>query len=228
MIDERGARRLVQLPPEMGREIRWAFRRLGRSPGFAAAAIVTLALGIGMSAAVLTLVNGILLKPLPYPAADRLVVIQHELPGFDMPGERVAKFGGHYALLAHYLERSRAFEEIGGFASFDAAVAEPDNPQFLRMASATAGFFRVLGLQPVAGRLFEDEDPAPDVNARGGSLLAHSLWSERYGRAGRATVANPTSVCGPRPPASAGPATSRRRGSDSSTRPGRRRQRTTS
>ncbi|MGH9322207.1 MAG: ABC transporter permease [Vicinamibacteria bacterium] len=165
---------------ETGRELWGALRRLHRSPAFAVAAVLTLALGIGASSSVLTVVYGVLLKPLPYPDADRLIVIEHELPGFEMPGGRTPTFGGHYALLAHYRDRSRSLEEVGGFAAFDAAIAERGNPQYLRMATATAGFFRALGLPPLLGRLLHDEDPSPDDF--GPSLLTYGLWSQRFGR----------------------------------------------
>jgi predicted permease len=167
---------------EMARELRGAVRRLGRSPGFAAAAIVTLALGIGASAAILTVVYGVLLKPLPFPEPDRLVVIEHELPGFDMPGSRTATIGGMYAQLADYLDRSIAFEEIGGYTAFDAAFAGEGSAQLLHMASATAGFFRALGLRPAAGRLWTDDDPASFNSAVGTSLMADGLWTARFGR----------------------------------------------
>ena len=177
----RGRGRMSQFA-EMARELRAAARRLGRSPGFAVPAVLTLAVGIGGAAAVLTVVYGVLLKPLPYPHADRLVVIEHELPGFDMPGSRTATIGGLYAQLADYLERSSAFDEIGGFTTFDAALAEGGSAQLLHMASATAGFFRALGLRPVAGRLLTDDDAAPFNSAVGPSLLTDGLWTERFGR----------------------------------------------
>jgi len=165
-----------------GLELRMAVRRLRRNPGFATAAVLTLALGIGATAAVLTGIYDILLKPLPYPDAGRLVVIQHELPGFEMPGGRTATIGALYAQLAHYRERSRSFEEIGGFASFDAVIGAEGDPQYLRMAAATAGFFRALGLGPRLGRLLEDDDPAPDQGAISASVLADGFWAQRFGR----------------------------------------------
>ena len=164
---------------ETGREARMALRRLRRSPGFAVAAALTLTLGIGASAAVLTVVHGVLLAPLPYPDADRLVVVEHELPGFEMPGGRTATIGGIYAQLAHYLERGGAFEELGGFVAFDATITEHGSPQFLRMATATAGFFRALGLPPLVGRLLAADEPSPDE--AGPSLLTYGLWAQRYG-----------------------------------------------
>jgi len=183
-VVEPGARgpgyRLAHQIADTGREVRYAFRRLRRSPTFVAGAVLTLAIGIGASAAVLSGVYGILLKPLPYPDADRLVVIEHELPGFEMPGERTATVGGQYAQLAYYRERSRSFEEIGGFVTFDAAIADRQNPQYLRMANATVEFFRALGVQPRLGRLLNDDDPAPDEG--GASVLSDGLWVQRFGR----------------------------------------------
>jgi predicted permease len=173
---------LIYQAADAARELRAAVRRLRRSPGFAATGILTLALGIGACAAVLTVVYGVLLKPLPYPDADRLVVIEHELPGFDMPGTRTATIGGLYSQLADYLERSTAFEEIGGFTTFDGAMAGDGHAQLLHMASATAGFFRALGLRPPLGRLFTDDDPASFNSAVGTSLLADGFWTERFGR----------------------------------------------
>ena len=170
------------LAGRLGWDVRLALRRLRRDPGFSLAAVLTLALGIGAMSAVLTVVYGVLLAPLPYPDANRLVVIEHELPGFETPDGRPPTIGGQYAQLAYYLERSRSFDDIGGFATFDAALVGAGDAQFLRMASATAGFFRALGLPPHLGRLLVDDDPAPDANVQGPALLGHDLWSQRFGR----------------------------------------------
>jgi len=164
------------------RELPAACKRLRRTPGFAAGAVAALAVGIGASTAVLALVHGILLAPLPFRDADRLVIIRHEMPGFDMPGERTPTIGGVYAQLAHYLEHSRSFDAIGGYATFEGVIVDNGRPDHVRMASATAGFFRALGVLPLAGRPLTDDDPAPDVGVRGASLLGHGLWLRRFGR----------------------------------------------
>lgn len=156
-----------------GVELRRAFRSLRRSPGFTAASVITLGAGLGATAAIFTLVDGILLRPLPYPDADRLVRVEHTM-GESASTNALARFA-----FALFEEENRSFDRIGGYWA----------PQLLTLAGdiaaervvatqATPGLFDVLGGRPVAGRLFTAEDAS---NGSGGVVIGERLWLRRYG-----------------------------------------------
>jgi len=158
-------------------ELRFAARRLARVPSFTVAAVFVLALGIGATTAVFSLVNGVLLRPLPYPSSDRLVWLGHsvEVSGVDRADQSDASF-----LL--YQEHARAFDGIA--ISHDADVnlgaADGDAARAERVASAgvSANLFDVLKVHPAIGRGFragEDRATAPKV-----AILSHALWQGHF------------------------------------------------
>ncbi|MGE5099372.1 MAG: ABC transporter permease [Deltaproteobacteria bacterium] len=158
-------------------ELRFAVRRLARAPSFTIAAVFVLALGIGATTAVFSLVNGVLLRPLPYPSPDRLVWLGHsvQVAGADKADQSDASF-----LLYH--ERARAFDGIA--ISRDADVnlgsADGDAARAKRVASAgvSANLFDVLGVHPASGRGFvegEDRPTAPKV-----AILSDALWKDNF------------------------------------------------
>jgi len=163
------------------RELRLAARQLGRSPGFTLAAVLTLALGIGVTAALITVVWDVVLAPLPFPEPDRLVVIEHRLPGYPSQNGEVV-FGGFQGQVLQYAERSRELVEVGAYGSFDGAITEVESPEYTRIGYATPGFFRALGVRPQAGRLFEDEEPDA-ADGLGAAILGDGLARQRYGSA---------------------------------------------
>jgi predicted permease len=158
---------------------RLAARRLLRAPGFTIAAALTLMLGIGSTLIVFAVFHAVALRPLPYPEEDRLVVIEHPLPGFEANGE-VPTLGGLFGQLVHYEERSRTLDEVGGYWIFDAAITEADNPEYVRIGGATVGFYLALGVRAAHGRLFDGDEPVPTADVRGRALLSHGLWQRRY------------------------------------------------
>jgi predicted permease len=159
-------------------EVRQATRRLLRSPGFTAAATLPLAIGLGAAATIFTLVNDVVLAPLPYPDADRLVVIRSTLPGYEIDGRlpRVGAFMGQYL---HYRERSALVTELGGYWTFDAPLTGDKGTEYVQVGGGTAGLWRALGVRPVAGRLVREEDPWP-AEGQGATLLSHGFWTGRY------------------------------------------------
>src|SRR5436190_13063363 len=150
-------------------DLRYAGRTFRRSPGFVALAILTIAIGVGANAAIFTIVNAVLLRPLPFPDPDRLVLVSQT--------DRRTKVSAHDAAPANFLDwRARNHSFAGMTAMRDAAftLAAGDLPERVGGAIVSASFFDVLGVTPAIGRGFQpaDEQPgAPRV-----VVLSDGLW----------------------------------------------------
>ncbi|MGA2890906.1 MAG: ABC transporter permease [Terracidiphilus sp.] len=155
-------------------DIRYALRSMRKNPGFFAIAALTLALGIGSSIAVFSLVNAILLKPLPYPNAGQVVMIwrQGPLAGIgDMPFSP-----GEYCILAR---SETVFQNLGAFKKDSFNLTGVSDPELLEGVRVTAGFFPTLGVAPALGRTFtEEEDHAGRELV---VVLSNRLWRTRFG-----------------------------------------------
>ena len=152
-------------------DIRYASRLLGRSPGFALTAITTLALGVGASATVFSVVQAVVVDPLPYDAPEELVRLfdsSESQPKFPMAPANFQEYRTTVPALAALAAYERADLQLGG-----------DRPEQLRGIRATAGFFTLLGWPPALGRDFNraDELPGSDPVA----ILSHGLWVRRFG-----------------------------------------------
>lgn len=155
-------------------EFRQAFRKLSRTPWFTAVAVLTLAVGIGANTAIFSVVDGVLLQPLPYPEADRLVGLWHAAPGLDL-----AEFEQSNTTYTLYSEAAQSFEAIGLAGRTGATLTGSGEPTRLVTATATASLFQVLRTPPLLGRTFSQTEDDP-----GGSrvvILSHALWSDRFG-----------------------------------------------
>lgn len=154
-------------------DLRLALRALMRRPLFASVAVLTLALGIGASAAVFTLVDGVLFSPLPYPDADRLVAVEHQ--GRD--GAGLPTSPGLYRL---YAEQSRSLDGIAMHLGSAVNLMTPDRePERVDARLVTPSFFRVLGVDAQLGRAFTDAEGAP-----GGDpvvILSDAAWQSSFG-----------------------------------------------
>jgi putative ABC transport system permease protein len=166
-------------------DVRYAMRSLRRNRGFALAAVLTLGLGIGATAAVYGVVDGVLLRPLPWPGADRLVLVWQN--------DRVSGTQREAASLpdyADYVERARSFEGLGAFAGRSANLATAvGDPARVRVASVSASVFPILGVQPLAGRYFTAEEAAP-----GGPRVAVVSEAMGSGREGGAASLTGTTI----------------------------------
>ncbi len=152
-----------------------ALRQLRRSPGFAAVAVLTLGLGIGAITAMFTVVRAVVLDPLPYPEAERLVRLKTPVPGM----EAGAEWNLSAAQYFFFREHGRTFEELGAFQRTGVNVEGPDGPGRAEMVMATSGTLRLVGARPILGRLFGPEDDRP-----GGSdvaLLSEGFWRRQFG-----------------------------------------------
>ncbi|MGH7574232.1 MAG: ABC transporter permease [Longimicrobiales bacterium] len=158
------------------REVRQAMRRLVRAPSFTLPALLTLALAIGLNAAIFTLVLHVVLAPLPYRQSDRLVALDHGATGMDRP----SGIGITTGLYVHYLERAQAFESIALHTTFEMTVSGDLEAERVMVTAATPSLMRVLGLEPSLGRWFSEEEGV--VGGPRAVVLSHGLWQRRYGR----------------------------------------------
>jgi putative ABC transport system permease protein len=156
-------------------DVRHAWRTWRRTPVLALAAILTLALGVGANTAVFSIVHGVLLRPLPYPDADRLVEVFED-------NSRAG--GGPFfrASLLNYLswaERARSFEALAAFNGRDFTLTEHGEPERLLGSAVTASLFNVLGIAPIVGRPLTPADEHP--GAAPVVLIAEPLWVRAFG-----------------------------------------------
>jgi putative ABC transport system permease protein len=149
-------------------------RRLVKAPLFTTVAVVTLALGIGANAAIFSVVNGVLLKPLPYPDADRLVGVWHSAPGLDIP-----LLNQGPATYLTYREANQTFEDIGLWSTAAVSVTGTGEPERVSAMRVTDGTLGILGVRPALGRTFTAED---DRHGAGETvMIAHGYWQRTFG-----------------------------------------------
>lgn len=171
--ENRDARRLSLI--DSVAQLRLAARSLRRAPTFSVAAIVTIALAVGAACTVFTLVDTVLLRPLPYADSDRLVALWHSFPGIGMPLAPQAP-GTYYS----YRTSSRSFESIGAYSGGTATINYDDaalEPEQLPAAGVAAGVFTTLRTHPIMGRVFTDADEA--VGAPPVAVVSESFWRTR-------------------------------------------------
>ena len=159
----------------MIREIRFAFRRLVRSPGFVVIAAVTLALAIGATTAVLSLVNALLIRPLPYYAPQQLVLLLQHFKSQNL--ERVPVSPPEFV---DYESRARDFEKMGAFGFVDFNLANGDKPERIAGAQVTANVFPLLGVAPIRGRFFEPTEC--QVGHNDVIIISERLWQRKFNR----------------------------------------------
>jgi predicted permease len=152
-------------------DVRYAIRLLRRSPGFAATAVLTLAVSIGANAAIFSVVQGILIAPLPYPDPDRLVRLFEEAPGTPHFPMAPADFRDYRAEL-------QVFDGIAAYLRADLQLGDAQQPEQLRGMQVTSGFFRILGHPPALGREFEIAEEIEGNNDV--AILSHSVWMRRF------------------------------------------------
>jgi predicted permease len=153
------------------RDLRHAGRTLRRSPGFAFAAVGTLAIALGANAGIFSVVDAVLLRPLPYADADRLVQIAASAPGSDLPDE----FAVSPEFFLHYRDEATQLEDLATFNWFTATVRADDRVERLAQSMPSTSLFRTLGATPVIGRLPEEGEDGRVV------LISHGLWTTWFG-----------------------------------------------
>jgi putative ABC transport system permease protein len=155
-------------------DIRYGLRTLRRNSGFTVVAVLTLALGIGATTAIFSVVNGVLLRPLPFRDADRLAMVW-----LDNVPQGIRQDITSYPTFADWREQNRVFEGMAGFSPQQANLTGEAEPERIARAAVTAGFFPLLGVEPARGRGFdvrEEEQGSHRV-----AVLGHGLWQRRFG-----------------------------------------------
>ncbi len=160
----------------VGRELRQTVRALARSPRFTLVAALTLALGIAGATAIFSAVNGVLLKPLPYPHADRIVGVWHGAPdlGYD-------QFGISPGIFHQYLTENTVYESMGLYIPVERSLTEAGDAERLPVLASTAGLFEVLSVPPLLGRTYSEEETRE--GGPGVVVLSYDLWQRRFGGA---------------------------------------------
>jgi predicted permease len=155
---------------QTGQNLRYAFRQLRKSPAFTFTVVLMLALGIGATTAIFSLINGILLRPLPFSDPDRLVLLGDHLATFSGLGVTARE-------IATYSSATSAFSSFGGYATNSYELSGDANPEVVHAARLTAGVFPTLGIRPLLGRVFtrQEEDASLPL-----AVISYSLWLNRF------------------------------------------------
>jgi putative ABC transport system permease protein len=152
-------------------DVRYAIRRLLKSPGFTIVAVLTLALGIGANSAIFSVVNGVLLKPLPYTEPDRLVGLYHLFEG-----HRATMSGPNFTDVR---KLSKTLADAAAIARSQVILTGQGEPVRLDGAEVSASLFNMLGVRPILGRTFNADENQPGHNKV--AVLAYGLWQQRFG-----------------------------------------------
>jgi predicted permease len=158
------------------RHLKHSARALRRSPSFALVTIVVIALGIGVNAALFTVVRSVLLKPLPFANPEKLVRLYEDTFGHRFPHNQNAA-----GIFAEWKKQSHSFDgmAISGFTGYNLSGTQGQLPETVQAATFSASMLPVLGVQPALGRNFSTTDDSPSAN--GTVLLSWSLWKRRFG-----------------------------------------------
>src|SRR5881394_4415107 len=153
-------------------DLRYAVRSLRRAPGFTAVAVLTLALGIGANTAIFSVVNAVLLKPAPYPGADRLYAFMTTFPQGSFDRASPTKFNT-------WREYATAFDDLSAYRFTAVNLTEGDEVEQVPAGQVTSAFFKLFGASPVQGRAFAADEDRP--NGPHVVILSYGLWQRRFG-----------------------------------------------
>ena len=154
-------------------EVRYALRQLRRSPGFTLAAVLTLAFGIGATTAIFSIVEGVLLRPLPFAEPDRLVTVGDKLEGLDFGGEP----GTTAPEVRTYTRESHAFASLGGYKYATYAFSGAGDAVEINGARLTASIFETLGVSPMMGRVFTRQEDEGAVQV---AVISYPMWRSHF------------------------------------------------
>src|SRR6476660_5704501 len=161
-------------------DIRYGVRMLLKHKGFSAVAIIALGLGIGANTAIFSLVNGVLLRPLPFPDAQRIVYFEGKNPAAGITDSNIS-----YLDFTDWSQQTDLFASTAAYWTGNADLSgDGAEPEAVPRAGVTTGFFSVLGVQPILGRAIvpEDDKPATFNEGRGTvAIISHGLWKRRFG-----------------------------------------------
>jgi predicted permease len=165
-------RRGIPLLETLWQDIRYGLRMLRKSPGFTAVAILTLALGIGANTAIFSVVDAVLLRPLPYPHSDRLVMVYQS-------ASQLGRAGPSYPNFQDWQRATRSFEELVAFRTSQFALSGNGEATNVIAGAVTSDYFQMFRVTPILGRTFEPSDDVP--GAAGVAVLSERLWRDQFG-----------------------------------------------
>src|SRR5262245_32033052 len=154
-------------------DLRYGARMLFKQPGFTAIAALTLGLGIGANITIFSVVNAVLLRPLPYPDADRLVFLWSEAPA-----QNIRERASAYANVADWREQNKSFEDIAASDPTVVTLTGATEPEQIMSVRASANLFPLLGVAPMLGRTFTADEEQQHARV---VVLSHGLWRRRFG-----------------------------------------------
>jgi putative ABC transport system permease protein len=154
------------------RDANYAIRQLAKNPGFTVVAITTLALGIGATTTMFSVVNGVLLRPLPYPDPDTLLRVHEIVPQY-------GQFSVAPATFLDWRNQNKTFEHIAAFNTGSATLIDASGPERVTTAAVSWDVFELLDVAPAVGRGFRQEEDAPGGNKI--AVLSHGTWLRRFG-----------------------------------------------
>ncbi len=156
-------------------DLRYGLRMLLKHKAFTAVAVLALGIGVGANTAIFSLVNGVLLRPLPFPNAERIIFFEGRNPIHDITDSNIS-----FLDFKDWSQQTDLFENTAAFWTGNANLgANGAEPERVPRAGVTTGFFSVLGVQPVLGRAFVPEDDKPGTQSV--AILSHGLWKRRFG-----------------------------------------------
>ncbi len=168
--ESRGLRSLEDL----FRDIRHALQQFRRNPGFSVVAVVTLALGIGATVAIFSVVNGVLIKPLPYPDPDGLFAVRQKAPALD-----IEQMGLSFGQYFYYRADNLTLDDLGLSQWYRFPVTGSGEPEQVLVLGVTDGILPLLGVQPALGRIFTAYDDTPEAPPT--AIISNSYWQRRFG-----------------------------------------------
>ena len=155
-------------------QVRLVLRRLTRTPMFTAVTLITLAAGVGANTVVFSVLEGILLKPLPYPKSQQLVVVQQTAPGIN-----IKEVPGSPSTYFVFRDQNRSFQDLGMITGDSVSVTGVAEPEQLRAQRVTDGLLPVLGVSPAIGRGFTRQDDSPGNPMT--AILMYGYWQRKFG-----------------------------------------------
>src|SRR6185369_15465907 len=158
----------------INKDLRYALRMLAKKPGFTIVAVVTLALGIGANSAIFSVVNGLLLRPLPYQDSDRLAIIWTHSPGANV--EQDWPSPGQYSAIK---SDTSCFEDIAIAQGGNGIIIGQTAPERVGVIWTQSAMFSLLGTKPLLGRVLSPDDDSPASGKV--AILSYGLWQRRYG-----------------------------------------------
>ncbi len=154
-------------------DLRYGFRMLRKNPGFTLVAVLTLALGIGANITIFSVVNSVLLRPLPYADADRLVFLWSE-----SPKQNIRERTSAYANVSDWRDQNKSFEDLAVFDPTSVTLTGAAEPEQVESVRASANLFSLLGVAPALGRTFTADEEQQKARV---VVLSHGLWQRRFG-----------------------------------------------